>query len=327
MTIIWCGGEDADFPGGTIQISTNATYRRSSYSRCALYGSTGWLGTRFPEMTSLWFSFQTYHSFACLFAGVVGDDNITGYYVQSDNDEALLLRKYEGSLSTVATSAIDKLQYQGVNKIDIKITNYGVSGNIKCYVNGFEVIDYTADLTLSGLTGFVKVRGHGNSSAGGFLSELIVADEDTRLLALKTLVPDGAGDANDWTGDYTDIDEITSLDADKIYTETKGDDFQANLTGMPAGVWKVKGVKTLARCVDSQAILGLKVGIKTNSAVHLSDAHTLGGGYAVLEKMYLDNPETVTAFTSGEIDALQLAYRCDSTTTTTSTSSSTTTTS
>jgi hypothetical protein len=86
---------------------------------------------------------------------------------------------------------------------------------------------------------------------------------------------------------------------------------------MPTGSFKIKAVKVVASAADEQSQMGLKIGVKTNSAVHLGTAHSLTDTWKSIEKLYQTNPETASAFTSGEIDSLQLSLRTDSTTTTT----------
>ena len=346
MAILWCGGEDVDIKEEVwLRAYSGADYGwTSTFSRCSLRGGFAsgqnnvvGKGTLFTPVSEFWLHLYGMRAhggtnYPCW--GLKNSNSTSAICIgnQTDDDKLAVRKINSSNVDTlVGEESGISFTYGNNYRFDLYVSGFGTSdGVVKLYKNGVLYIDLTSvDLTVGGDTTVDQFAVYTSQTGGAYTycSQIIVADEDTRLMNLKTLVPDGAGDTNDWTGAYTDIDEITKSDIDKIYTVTKGDDFQANLTGMPAGGWKVKAVKTVARATDSQAALGLKVGVKTNAAVHLSDAHTLGAGFAVLEKMYLDNPETATPFTSGEIDALQLAYRCDSTTTTTSTSSSTTTTS
>lgn len=336
MTILWCGGEDIDFHNGTPpSISTVAAAYRSSYSRGALYYPGGrWYSNPFPggEVLSAWLQFRYYrenYATTCTILGLTGPDGITGFWLY-DNSRTLTLRKYDGGWSTLDSEGTSDFYCYTPQPVSIRITNYGASGNIKVYRwdDPNPVIDYTGDLTISGLTGFSRVGGYGGSAHFyGCVSEIIVADVDPRNMALKTLIPNAAGDANEWdSGDYTDIDELNRSITDLLITATHGDDFQANLTDMPAGDFKIKAVRAVVNAQDDNQIFGLKVGIKTNSAIHLSDSHRLTNLWSSRERLFQNNPETASAFSSGEIDALQLAIRCDSTTTTTSTTSTTTTT-
>ena len=327
MTILWCGGEDIDFPNGTTIISTTAAgSRRTAYSRLAFYGN--WAkSTAFSPITSCWCSCQLKMEMFINSYPLFGVYNLSsgkGIYVYTYGSGGSKLLRLYNSDGMLDDSGGDVLN-TGMQKVDLKIVDYGVTSTIQVFINGglIPVIDWSGDSSMSGVDNFdsVWVKGAGSQAN---MSEFIVADDDTRLMSLKTLAPNAAGDTNDWTGAYTDIDETTISDADFVYTGDKGDDFQANLTGMPAGDFKVRGVKMAARCADPQGILGLKIGVKTNSVVHLGAVKGLVPAYAVIEKIDSINPETATFFTSGEIDALQLALRCDSTTTTTSSTTTTT---
>ena len=58
MAVIWCGGEDIDFPNGVIQVVTNSNYFRSGFARCGLNSNTGAYTLPFAGQTSFWVSAQ-----------------------------------------------------------------------------------------------------------------------------------------------------------------------------------------------------------------------------------------------------------------------------
>jgi hypothetical protein len=128
-------------------------------------------------------------------------------------------------------------------------------------------------------------------------------------MRLKTLAPSAAGDANDWTGTYEDVDETSIYDSDKIYSATDNTDFQCNLTGMPSGTWSVKAVKVAVRCVDSSGSTGIQLGIKSGGTVDVGDTQTASGYWQTKERLMTVNPVTGVAFTPAEIEALQINLR------------------
>lgn len=325
MTIYFCGGEPSDFIPNNCDVTTNSAYYRYSFSRCALDPKSYYYSPPFASSyTNLWGSvrFRYFHSgdsyYGILLGFRFGQDNDNGIYFYRAGNAYVIQKEEGGSTSDLATSA--SVTSTGiVYKADFYL-NYGVSGVAIIYINNSEVVRYEGDLTISGVSSFDRSIFQGGSYSSHYLSEFIVADTDTRLMSLRTLAPNAAGDANEWdSGSYTDIDEIEPSDADVIATEGVGDNFQCNLTGMPTGAYKIKAVKMIASAADDQGQMGLKIGVKTNSAVHLGTAHSLVSGWKNIEKIYYTNPETASAFTSSEIDSLQLALRTDSTTTTTTT--------
>lgn len=311
MTILWCGGEDIDFPNG---VTVESNYMRPEYARVSLYKNAIFTSVPFTggEITSGWISAQcrTSNSYAIsaydsvLFG--ITDSIGKGLWTKKAIGK-LQLRTYDGTTwVTLAESTSILFDTGNIDKIDIQLTSYGAASNVKVYHNGTLVIDYTGDTTISGVTGFAHVSGYGKFSYGN-MSEFIVADEDTRNMSLKTHAPNAAGDINEWTGAYTDIDETTLSDADTIQATADSQDFQCNLTGMPAGSFICKGVKVSARNLDGSS-LGAKIGIKTNSTVDVGAVINTGGVWANSERLYQVNPVTGVAFTPAELEALQLAF-------------------
>lgn len=337
MSIIWCGGEDIDFAYKVNpDYSTSTSNRRIAWSRVAIDtvdSNSSIMGSQyFTPVTSCWV-----HAYYKMFAtGAVSGtysliylyDSSTGATIGIGNDGTtgntkVSLIRYDGSTNTVIAYESGTSWSGFVGTIDFQLINYGASGRVKVWMNGVAVIDYTGDLVgSSGATGLDQLRLYGSSYAShpcGYWSELIVSTTDTRAMGLKTLAPDSAGDANEWTGAYTDVDEIEVSDIDVIYTSAGSKSFQLNLTGMPAGVYSVKGVKVAGRVLDGTGKLDIKAGVKTNSVVHLGDQRGLEPVWVTIEEFFQTNPQTTNDWTTSEIDSLQIAFQSVSTTTTTTT--------
>lgn len=318
MAILWCGGEPSDFEEGDFYLQTNTDYHRSDYSRVAFcLGTPGFrkAANTFTEKTSLWASayfLSGYYGGWCYgLAGDGGSDPSDGYYVYLEGRyRNFRLYKKVGEEKTLLVSVTDGSQ-DALYKIDLQIINYGVSGTINVYLNGTLRITYSGNLSLPGITGFNKfVAANGNGySDECFMSECIVADEDTRTLSLVTLAPNASGDINEWAGAYTDIDDTANGDTDLISADTAGLDAQFELSDMPTGNFHVRAVKMLARAMDATETFDLAVGVKTNSAVHLSAPQPLLTAWNAVETLMLQNPETLSDWTVSEVDALQIAVQ------------------
>jgi hypothetical protein len=217
------------------------------------------------------------------------------------------LIKYDGTTKTeLAAEVGDSLTNITLHKLDMQLINYGATATVNVYVDGVLVITYTGDVTVSGVTALDSVFLGVCSLNGADISEIIVADEDTRNLSLVTMAPNGAGDTQDWTGAYTDIDEITLDDADLIYTDVAAKDQQCNLINIPSGSFACKAVKISARATKSvDASIGtLKLGIKSGT-VDVDAGHALTTGWVTYERLMLVNPVGGLAFTVAELNALQ----------------------
>ena len=319
MSILWCGGEEIDFYEGSVyDIDTSTGNRRTAYSRCAIRMwntavvksrpidtpvSSAWLSCWFVKGTY----FNTQAPSFCL--GNSSSGSLIGVGAYNFDNSFALLKDDDiiASISLVGNPTVTVSD--NPQKLDIQVSNYGSNGTVNVWKNGTLILTYTGDIALNGDTTLDQVVIKSYSSTWFSCSEIIFADEDTRSMSLKTLVPNAAGDTNEWDGAYTDIDEIVLNEIDAIYT-TVGDEVQTfGLSDLPAGTFVVKAVKTAYRAIDSAGDFSLQPGIKTNSAVNLESTVTLEYGFTNQHVLYTVNPETTNQWTIAEVDALQLAFK------------------
>lgn len=317
MTILWCGGEDIDFPNGTppdVQdYYYDGNFARKSLKRSNSIAKSIALSEAY---TTAWMScvvwcHQVWYSGIKLFGACLSGGVDKGLFVGLDDatNNKISLWTVDGSTWTKkATSDADVITTSKKYKFDMHVSSYGNSASVDIYVDGALVLTFSGDITVSGMSWFNCV---GMSGDYGYdLSEFILADEDTRLMRLKTIAPDSAGDTStNWTGTYEDIDETTISDSDKIYSATDNADFQCGVTGMPTGSWAVKAVKVAARCVDGSGTNGIAVGVKTNDTVSVSGAMSCSGYWQTKELLLNTNPVTGNPWTPAEIEALQINLR------------------
>lgn len=314
MAIIWCGGEDIDFPNGATVINDNASYnRRSSYSRVSIYRNSGIMKSSIfscGEITSGWLSFYYSGTTPPYYMGGFGKSGTNNCILTGLNDTGkILLYKYDGVTFTLLATGVNT--NADLCKVDLYFSNYTFSSNVKVYVNGILEIDYTGDITFSGVTGFDSVFSRNTASCP--LSEFIVADEDTRSMSLVTLYPNAAGDTNDWAGAYTDIDETIQSDADIIYDATQNHDFQCGLSDTPAGTFVVKAVKEIVRATKgASGPSHIQLGIKSGGTIDVAAEQDLDAVFTSVERLMQQNPVTSNNFTTSELDALQLNLRTGS---------------
>lgn len=314
MTILWCGGEDIDFPNGTLpSMEDGSSFRRSVYARGSIYcGSHAW-SKSVAEFTSGWLSFQSYcgSGYLVYMIGAVVDDGDSGLWIGKDISDHIILAKRESSgWTTIATSA--STTCTGLRRFDVQFS-WGASVNVKVYMDENLEIDYTGDTTISGSTGYSRVGFCGGSASyKSTTSEIILADEDTRLMSLKSLVPNAAGDANAWTGTYADVDELWLSDADVLNVDINNAEVQMNLTGMPAGSFDVRAVKLSARTTKTSDSTPTKValGVKTDGTIDNDSGHSITDEiFDTCERLMVINPVTGSAFTSDEVEVLQINFK------------------
>lgn len=321
MTLLWCGGEDIDFPNGQTppNVSTGGGFR-SGYGRCGV-GGTGSGNTNFTRsvsfagggVTSAWLHFRTldqqrsnpsiYCGLGLNSAGNVG----LAVGVSNASNSRVALFKYDGTTVTqLAAETGNSLTWN--DQIDMQITSYGSSSTVNVYVNGALVITYSGSTAISGVSNLdcVIIGGLNNMH----FSEFIVTDTaDTRAMSLVTLAPNAAGDsAGSWTNTYTSINPTSINDANAIYNNATGSDFQANLIDLPSGSFSVVGCKAIARAEVTAGATptGFKLGVKSGGTVNVDAGHTPGAAFAPFERLMTTNPVTSANWTTSDLNALQL---------------------
>jgi hypothetical protein len=197
-------------------------------------------------------------------------------------------------------------------KTDVQIVTFNdAATTIRVWVNGVNVLDGEYDTTGTGGTelGCVAIRATATAGADYYISEIIVADEDTRSFALYTAAPNGL---TGWTGAYTDISEVTGDDATVIYTNTNDADALVDLTGPPAGNYALRAVMLVARAVRTadSTPLGLALGIKSGGSYSYGDDQDLDTGWGVYQRiMNTTNPATTNPWEMSELTGLQMNLR------------------
>lgn len=332
MTILFCGGELDDFVSSGVAATTSAATFRSAYARCSLLisGST-WptynakaafaASSDFSVSARVYFGagFSAGQPFLWLATG--GSTRLRIRATSTVNSFAtttIYLDSYtSGGVATTLQTSTLTITNSTLYRFDL-IVSYGVSGRVRLYIDQVLYLDYSGDVTASGSTTLNEVY-FGSVSTSTFtanISEVIVCTQDSRTLSLATLAPNAAGTTNTFTsGAYTDIDETTASDTDVAISSTTGQILQVNCTGMPTG-WSnlsVVAVKNLASAAKgATGPSKLAIGVRTGGTDYYETATALDGGYTNPPfKIWELNPVTGVAWTTTEIDALQLAYKSE----------------
>ncbi len=332
MTILWCGGEDVDFPfGEAVTTYTNpagSPVYRTGFARCAVGDSTAASSSRSLSfvggaVTSAWLHFEAYVLVAgasAPFAGFglnsFGDG---GVYVGTSTVAAAKcgLYKWDGvtltQLATELGTSLPGISNGGLVAIDMQISSYGATSTVNVYVHNVLVITFTGSTAIAGISNLDCVSIYGSPSISTKvypLSEFIVGDADTRSMSLLTMAPNAAGDVNNWTtGTYANINPTTINDASVIAVNTTGQDFQANLIDLPAGSFgNVQAVKAAVRAevTAGSTPTSLKIGVKTSSTVNVDSGRSLTTGFLTYERLMLTNPVTTNPWLASEMNPLQM---------------------
>jgi hypothetical protein len=79
---------------------------------------------------------------------------------------------------------------------------------------------------------------------------------------------------------------------------------------MPTGTWTIDGVRLSSRVLPVPTGRGIKLGVKTGGASFSGELYS-GPGAGTIEKIYFTNPNTSSAWTSGEVESLQFLLKTE----------------
>ena len=160
MAILWCGGEDIDFPNGgnAITVDTNSSKFRSAWARCAIYSNLGIArSTPFPggAITSAWLRVTTYlnggQTFFCF--GLRNSSfasSSLGIALLAGTNDILIVKLDGGTQTTLVNTGV--VWPQGVSRFDMQLVNYGSSGTLNLYLNGAVIGSYTGNISLTSVS-------------------------------------------------------------------------------------------------------------------------------------------------------------------------------
>lgn len=325
MALLWVGSEFENFKflGLDVQIGVSSYY----YDRAVMWHISYSNATRTcsnPLLTNhvnLWASARLQgvpggHSANQLLFGVgtngtggallvgTGEDP-TNFALWQSNANGVFKKLVETSVPSVPSGQV---------KLDLEITNFGPTGYINLYTNGstLPLLSNTTNLLWTGASNLNQfILMDSSYLSVGPLSEMLLADEDTRTWYVCTLVPNAAGDnSNLNSGTYVDIDELLAIDADVITANTAGQEAQYNLSNLPGGYFDIKGVKVAYRGTKGANVVlsNWSLGVKTEGTINVSQMNTMNTTWESFERLMIINPVTGIQWTQQEINDLQIAF-------------------
>ena len=322
MSVLWCGGEDIDFPiGAALSIQTGAPYFRAGYARLGIAQGAGpeagfSHSKAFPggAVTSAWLSYRIYPTgnianYLGMGFGLSGTNKSLLVGASSSSGTKYALWKYDGTTKTQLAAESGNSLALIMARIDMQVINYGASATVNVYLNSNLIITFTGDVTVSGMTNFDHVIIDGNS-AFYYFSEVIVADEDLRgWVGLVTLAPNANGTTQAWTNPgFANVNPTTINDANAASAASSGLDVQWKLNALPAGSGGVKAIKVATRAFMSTGTANIQNGFNSGGTVAVSAAQAVTTAPATFENIYAVNPVTGVAW-GAEVNTLQIDLR------------------
>lgn len=210
---------------------------------------------------------------------------------------AKIYMTYNNGAAWIQAGPLYGVEFIDKQTLDIRIT-VGGSGRIQVYNGGTKVIEsgpinLTPIHNIAGINFSGYVSGFG-TGVGPQISQCIIANQTTIGWRMDTYVPSGAGSLSDWTGDYTDIDEVVYNDANFISTPTANavSNFALTPVGAPDGS-EIKAFVVTARARTGGAgPQNLQLNVNTDGTDFFSPSILQDAGFLPNIGIWETNPNT-----------------------------------
>lgn len=316
--VLFAGGEESDFifTGTRPQISTSSSYRDTQYSRLAIgpYDYAYMKTHPFTPTTTFWshFSHKSDSSTSGVNWVVFADNSGTQrLFIEIDDGgttTAVHIYKVNAAgTETLLATSTELITMNSIGDFDVFV-DYSVTGRVSFYENGKLIVDYTGDITTDGQTQLAQLwftKAATASYYDSYYTQVIVATTDTRNAHLITLEPDAVGNAMNWAGAFTDIDE-TGLDhSDNISSDVTGELAQFTVpvplpTGSYSAIAFVQNAWIRRSATGPQNVRFL---VRTGGADYTSADVTLDTAYGFHSQIWNLNPAISANWTTGAINA------------------------
>ena len=324
---IYNGGSEAEVfetaAGNSFAQSTQAGTFEANLSRGAMLVTRAVSEIIMPfkqTLTDVWVHFHLYQEdVEALDSYIIFEDasQTTPAYridVSVAGNWSVLKYKSGAWSAALATSAAPVL-VNGSADIDIHINRHLTTGSIDIYKDGVSVLSYSGDTDTDIAPASVHFRGLTTNAREMFVSQVIVADVDTKGWKLQTHSPDGAGTNGSWTNDYTAVDEFVYDPNDYIETNTANQLETMNVTDINAAysTYNVQAVIVGSRNANDagSAVADVQMVVRTGGTDYSSPNAGLvkDGSDKSVTHVWETNPNTSSAWTQAEVNGLEAGVK------------------
>jgi hypothetical protein len=303
-------GEDGDFAymngniGGGVSIQTTASQNyRTGYARCAVMFQYTAFGVRLwpcGGLTTAWCSARvTVNPFldyqpGANFWGLFDASNVLRIVMPVAASPAA------GPFSIYKVNSTGTQTFLGMtssgfsqqpiipDKLDCNF-DYSTTGFLRLYINGSMVFNYTGDITTDGQTEI------GGTMHGGF---------GTRDFSLVTCAPTGPGTTDQWTGMYTNVNNVTVDDANFDTTTTSGDVQLYTMSGITTGNFDILTLVTNIRATQGAGSLShIALAQEIGGTQYVTAPNTFPSSYGPTQFIQEVNPATGVEWTQSDVNS------------------------
>lgn len=212
------------------------------------------------------------------------------------------------SLLTTGTTALSANTWY---RLDV-LVGTGATASWEVQINGTSEISGTGNLNTqqNGDVRLGKAINRNGNTIDFFYDDAVFNDSAyTTTPQVVRMDPDGTGNYAAWTGDNTDVDEIPH-DSDTTYitSSTMADEETETLESSSAAgvVGTIAATKSIAIVRDEGAASAIQVRLRSGSTDNDTTSNDPGATYILRAKVYTTDPADSAAWTSGDLDALEV---------------------
>lgn len=331
MAILFAGTSIADvYPSGTPTVNTTAAQINADMTEGINVNQSNFADIKLPtKQLDLWIAFDyfdasgTISSVASAFGEVVGfydtatpAQRLFGVGMGYNSGVGSRIGYWNGTTFIHNAFTTGDLYGTARIRVDIHLKIADTGGVFELYSNGtlWASMGIT-DTQLVGTSGIdvIRLNKYSQGSNLGTYSAIIVADEDTRAMALASLPFTGAGGVSGWTGAYTDINENGYTDAGILTTATLDAIHTFVTTDLAAkySTFNVKAVAIGARGIGGASSPTTIRGITRQSAVNYDKVPEMPTPAALgpINVVWNTNPATAAPWTYALVNSAEYGFK------------------
>jgi len=318
MPILFAGSEEEAFttvvpPERTVTVSKyDATYTPNG----ALYFDTGKFGEvycEFDAQTEFWVHALVIINNVIFNGGngIVIGNGASGLirFGQPTSTARTDWQYYNGTAYTDISTGV--MADNVLQEVDIHVKIDGTVGEFNLYLDGVLADSFSGNTLITGRETCNRIT---LTHAGEMtVSQLIVSTTSTLGYKLETIAYDAAGTTNDWTGAYTDIDDLVITDdSDVVNTATANDvfTFGTETPTVPAN-FAIKAVVNSFECtIGSAGPQNLQFVTRSNSVDYTSANVTgLSLSKGPIAQIQETDPDTGTTWEAADIGSAEFGLK------------------
>lgn len=236
-----------------------------------------------------------------------GDSQIE--FTRGDNVGTWRVRRRDsgGSLTNVGPSLSIS---QGVwLNLDIEYVVHASTGSIKIYLDEVLAASYTGDTSIDAGS-WDDIIFESAIFDNMNYAEIIISTTSTLGMRLAALHPDGNGNHTDWSGSYTDVDEVDYNAGDFASTNAANQSTTYTMSATPTEVDDKNIVFVRATgSIFSDTTYDVEPLMRIGTTTYAGSTVSLASGVNYVKTDYTISPASSAPFTVSELDGLEVGFK------------------